>query len=45
MLRERLISIWSLLERAEKTFRIGYRAENVGRCRVFKLEWMEELRD
>jgi hypothetical protein len=45
MLRERLITIWSLLERAEKTLRIGYRAETVGGCRLFRLEWMEELRD
>jgi hypothetical protein len=45
MLRERLTSIWSLYCRAEKTFRIGYHVQTLGRCRVFRVQWVEEVRD
>jgi hypothetical protein len=45
MLRERLTSIWSLYRRAEKTLRIGYRVQTLGRCRVFTVQWIEEVRD
>jgi hypothetical protein len=45
MLRERLTTIWSLYRRAEKTLRIGYCVQTLGRCRVFRVEWIEDVRD
>jgi hypothetical protein len=45
MFHERLTTIWSLYQRAEKTFRVGYFKQTVDGCRVFELEWIQELRD
>ncbi|HTS78166.1 MAG TPA: hypothetical protein VMG40_18275 [Bryobacteraceae bacterium] len=42
MLRERLLSIWSLRRESETVLWVTYRAEARGRCRVLQIVRMED---
>jgi len=43
MLRERLLSIWSLKHRTETVVRIAYRVHDTGRCRILTIERLDHL--